>query len=158
MAPRRGHRDSQQHDRFAVVHRWRGDDVRPHAPRGESDELRSADGGKIVAGYVGQTAIQVRKAFDEADGGVLFIDEAYALARGGEGDFGKEASWAGAGILPPAPPVGRARTPHDLLAAHSARLYPQMAEELRAAYAPWCAIDVLDQEDGWILMGGQRSV
>jgi ribosomal protein L11 methyltransferase len=29
--------------------------------------------------------------------------------------------------------------------------------ELRDAYAPWCAIDVLDSEDGWILMGGARA-
>src|SRR5205814_1117273 len=54
-------------------------------------QLVETDRSQLVAGYVGQTAIQVRKAFDEADGGVLFIDEAYALARGGEGDFGKEA-------------------------------------------------------------------
>jgi ribosomal protein L11 methyltransferase len=37
-----------------------------------------------------------------------------------------------------------------------AGILERQAEELRAAYAPWCAIDVLDQEDGWILMGGQR--
>jgi len=49
------------------------------------------DRSQLVAGYVGQTAIQVRKVFDEADEGVLLIDEAYALARGGENDFGKEA-------------------------------------------------------------------
>ena len=30
-------------------------------------------------------------AFDRADGGVLLIDEAYSLARGGENDFGREA-------------------------------------------------------------------
>ena len=53
--------------------------------------LVESDRSQLVAGYVGQTAIQVRKVFDEADGGVLLIDEAYALARGGEGDFGKEA-------------------------------------------------------------------
>jgi SpoVK/Ycf46/Vps4 family AAA+-type ATPase len=53
--------------------------------------LVETDRSQLVAGYVGQTAIQVRKVFDEADGGVLLIDEAYALARGGESDFGKEA-------------------------------------------------------------------
>jgi hypothetical protein len=45
----------------------------------------------LVAGYVGQTATRVKERFDEADGGVLLIDEAYALARGGERDFGREA-------------------------------------------------------------------
>ncbi len=48
----------------------------------------------LVAGYVGQTAIKTAKKIDEADGGVLFIDEAYALTSGGKsamGDFGDEA-------------------------------------------------------------------
>jgi ATP-dependent Clp protease ATP-binding subunit ClpA len=53
--------------------------------------LVESDRSQLVAGYVGQTAIQVRKVFDEADGGILLIDEAYALARGGDNDFGKEA-------------------------------------------------------------------
>jgi SpoVK/Ycf46/Vps4 family AAA+-type ATPase len=53
--------------------------------------LVESDRSQLVAGYVGQTAIQVRKVFDEADEGILLIDEAYALARGGENDFGKEA-------------------------------------------------------------------
>jgi ribosomal protein L11 methyltransferase len=34
-----------------------------------------------------------------------------------------------------------------------AGILERQAGELRAAYSPWCAIDVLDQEDGWILMG-----
>jgi ribosomal protein L11 methyltransferase len=34
-----------------------------------------------------------------------------------------------------------------------AGILERQAEELRAAYAPWSAIEVLDQEDGWILMG-----
>lgn len=45
----------------------------------------------LVAGYIGQTAIKTEKVFRRALGGVLFIDEAYALAQGGENDFGKEA-------------------------------------------------------------------
>jgi hypothetical protein len=53
--------------------------------------LVETDRSQLVAGFVGQTAIQVRKVFDAADGGVLLIDEAYALVRGGENDFGKEA-------------------------------------------------------------------
>ena len=38
----------------------------------------------LVAGYVGQTAIKTSKKIDEAEGGVLFIDEAYALTSGGK--------------------------------------------------------------------------
>jgi Cdc6-like AAA superfamily ATPase len=45
----------------------------------------------LVAGYVGQTATKVKAVFDSADGGVLLIDEAYALVRGSDSDFGKEA-------------------------------------------------------------------
>jgi SpoVK/Ycf46/Vps4 family AAA+-type ATPase len=44
-----------------------------------------------VAGYVGQTAAKVTAVFQRALGGVLLIDEAYTLARGGERDFGQEA-------------------------------------------------------------------
>ena len=54
-------------------------------------QLVEADRSSLVAGYIGQTAIQVRQVFDKAMGGVLLIDEAYALARGGERDFGQEA-------------------------------------------------------------------
>ena len=57
----------------------------------ERGHLVERDRSQLVAGYVGQTAPLVRKAFDDADGGTLLIDEAYALARGGENDFGREA-------------------------------------------------------------------
>jgi Holliday junction resolvasome RuvABC ATP-dependent DNA helicase subunit len=45
----------------------------------------------LVAGYVGQTALKVQAMVQRALGGVLFIDEAYALAQGGDEDFGEEA-------------------------------------------------------------------
>lgn len=45
----------------------------------------------LVAEYVGQTAVKTQKQINLAQGGVLFIDEAYSLARGGDTDFGKEA-------------------------------------------------------------------
>ena len=45
----------------------------------------------MVAGYVGQTAIKTTEVIQSALDGVLFIDEAYALAQGGENDFGREA-------------------------------------------------------------------
>ena len=46
----------------------------------------------MVAGYMGQTALKVKQVVDKAKGGVLFIDEAYALSNHGpEGDFGQEA-------------------------------------------------------------------
>lgn len=57
----------------------------------EKGHLVETDRAGMVAGYVGQTAPLVTKRFDEADGGVLFVDEAYTLARGNEGDFGREA-------------------------------------------------------------------
>lgn len=51
-------------------------------------QLVECDRAGLVAGYVGQTAIQTNKKIDEALDGVLFIDEAYSLATD---DFGKEA-------------------------------------------------------------------
>lgn len=54
-------------------------------------QLVEVDRSGLVAGYVGQTAIKTQKAIEKAMGGVLFIDEAYALYRGGEDSFGLEA-------------------------------------------------------------------
>jgi ribosomal protein L11 methyltransferase len=37
-----------------------------------------------------------------------------------------------------------------------AGILARQADELKQAYAPWLALDVLDQEDGWVLMGAVR--
>ncbi|MCH2045641.1 MAG: AAA family ATPase [Saprospiraceae bacterium] len=63
----------------------------------ERGHMVETDRQGLVAGYVGQTAIKTAEKIDEAMGGVLFIDEAYALTSGGPGnlgggsDFGNEA-------------------------------------------------------------------
>ena len=70
-------------------------------------------------------------------GGVIGLTSAYFLAREGvrvevvdQGEPGREASWAGAGILPPGNPA-RARTPFDQLRAHSSALFPTLSADLR---------------------------
>ncbi|MEM7275480.1 MAG: AAA family ATPase [Actinomycetota bacterium] len=57
----------------------------------DKGQLVEVDRSGLVAGFVGQTATKVQEVFDSADGGVLLIDEAYSLTRGGEKDFGREA-------------------------------------------------------------------
>lgn len=54
-------------------------------------QLVETDRSGLVAGYVGQTALKTAEVIQSALGGVLFIDEAYSLASGGENDFGREA-------------------------------------------------------------------
>ena len=59
----------------------------------ERGHIVETDRQGLVAGFVGQTAIKTNEKIDEALGGVLFIDEAYALSNfnGLQGDFGNEA-------------------------------------------------------------------
>lgn len=56
----------------------------------ETGQLVEVDRADLVAGYVGQTALKTKEKIDEAMGGILFIDEAYTLAKEGN-DFGQEA-------------------------------------------------------------------
>lgn len=58
----------------------------------EQGHLVEVDRSDIVGKYVGETAKLTKKAIDKAMGGILFIDEAYTLAKGGKdsNDYGKE--------------------------------------------------------------------
>ena len=58
----------------------------------DKGHLVETDRAGLVAGYVGQTALKVTEVFESALGGILLIDEAYALNRGGDNDFGREAT------------------------------------------------------------------
>jgi SpoVK/Ycf46/Vps4 family AAA+-type ATPase len=56
----------------------------------KNGHLIETDRGGLIAEYAGQTAKKTEDVFRDALGGILFIDEAYALSDGG-GGFGKEA-------------------------------------------------------------------
>ena len=70
-------------------------------------------------------------------GGIIGLSCAYFLAKSGlsvevidKGELGREASWAGAGILPPGNP-DRTGTPFDRLRAYSTSRFPAFSDELR---------------------------
>jgi len=57
----------------------------------ERGHLIDTDGSALVAGFVGQTALKTKELLAKAQGGVLFIDEAYSLTEGHNNEFGKQA-------------------------------------------------------------------
>jgi glycine oxidase len=71
-------------------------------------------------------------------GGIIGLTTAYALAKRGvtvavadRGELGREASWAGAGIIPPQSKT-LPTNPFDRLRAYSVSLFPTLSEELKA--------------------------
>ena len=56
----------------------------------EHGQLVETDRSGLVGQYQGQTEIKTKQVLSEADGGVLFIDEAYSLAVG-DNDYGQRA-------------------------------------------------------------------
>lgn len=84
-------------------------------------------------------------------GGVIGLTTAYFLAREGatvtlvdRGDLGKQASWAGAGIISPSS-LAHASTPFEQLRAHSTRMYPALSQQLR---------DETGIDNGYLVCGG----
>ncbi len=59
----------------------------------ERGHLVEVDGSNLIAGFVGQTAIKTKELIKSANGGILFIDEAYSITEGKTttNDFGKKA-------------------------------------------------------------------
>jgi glycine oxidase len=84
-------------------------------------------------------------------GGVIGLTTAWFLAGEGasvlvveQGEVGKQASWAGAGIIPPGDPA-KARTAIDRLRAHSSSMYPALSAQLR---------EQTGIDNGFIICGG----
>ncbi|HET6573495.1 MAG TPA: FAD-dependent oxidoreductase [Fimbriiglobus sp.] len=96
-------------------------------------------------------------------GGIIGLTSAYFLAQAGlsvevldRGDLGREASWAGAGIIPPGNP-DRAATPIDKLRAIGSVRFPELAAELHERTGLECGylrcggVEFLSPEDTDIL-------
>jgi glycine oxidase len=88
-------------------------------------------------------------------GGVIGLTTAHFLAATGasvalldSGDFGQQASWAGAGIIPSGDPL-HAHTAYDLLRAHSSAMYSDLSRQLREA----TGID-----NGYLVCGGLELI
>jgi glycine oxidase len=92
-------------------------------------------------------------------GGVIGLTTAYYLAQDkarvhlvDSGDFGRQASWAGAGIIPPAH-LDHARTPFERLRALSSTMYPSLSQELRErtrldnGYVVCGGLEVVEEQD-----------
>jgi glycine oxidase len=84
-------------------------------------------------------------------GGVIGLTTAYYLAAEGvsvsvldRGDLGRQASWAGAGIVPPGN-IAAVRSPLDRLRAVSAALFPSLSEQLR---------EETGIDNGYVVCGG----
>jgi glycine oxidase len=84
-------------------------------------------------------------------GGIIGLTCAYFLAKAGlsvevfdRGDMGKEASWAGAGIIPPGNPA-KAATPIDKLRAIGSVRFPEFSAELR---------ELTGLDNGYLKCGG----
>ena len=57
----------------------------------KSGHVVEVDRTHLIGQYIGHTAVQTKDKVKEAMDGVLFIDEAYALSKDSEKDFGQEA-------------------------------------------------------------------
>jgi SpoVK/Ycf46/Vps4 family AAA+-type ATPase len=56
-----------------------------------TSKLVEVERSKLVGQYMGHTAVTTNKMCDSAMGGILFVDEAYALKQGQHDEFGQEA-------------------------------------------------------------------
>jgi len=65
--------------------------IKSNSTEREGDLVSEVSRPDLVGEHSGSTALKVTKAFDDADGGVLFIDEAYSIVQGDRDSFGREA-------------------------------------------------------------------